>query len=104
MMVSAKPPPLQQREDPTLERDLMEAFSPTPPDWINHAVHSFDFHCPQCRETARKAERVWINRRSPVMTEDYRRKWQEFYQCECGQGWWGWSSDRPPSDLTRSNE
>jgi hypothetical protein len=86
---------------PCKETSVMEAFSPTPPDWINHAVHSFDFQFPQCRETARKAEKVWINRRSPVMTEDYRRKWQEFYQCECGQGWWGWSSDRPPSDLIR---
>jgi hypothetical protein len=48
-----------------------------------------------------EAEKVWINRRSPVFTEDHRRKWQEFYQCGCGSVWWAWSSDRPPSDLAK---
>ena len=75
----------------------IEAFSPTPPDWINTATHARHFCCPHCRETPRKAQKVWINRRSPVISEDYRRKWQEFYQCECGQGWWGWSRDRSRS-------
>ena len=28
-----------------------------------------------------------------------RRKWQEFYQCECDTAWWGWSDDRPPSGI-----
>lgn len=46
-----------------------------------------------------ESERVWINRRSPVLTENYRRKWQEFYQCRCGCAWWAWSDERPPSDL-----
>ncbi|MGL5033609.1 MAG: hypothetical protein ACRC6M_07385 [Microcystaceae cyanobacterium] len=81
----------------------MEAFSFTPPDWTENAIHAHEFHCPRCRETARKAKGVWINRRSPVTGEDFRRKWQEFYNCECGQAWWGWSSDRPPSDLNRQN-
>lgn len=46
-----------------------------------------------------EAERVWVNRRSPVLTENYHRKWQEFYQCQCGCVWWAWSDERPPSDL-----
>ncbi len=48
------------------------------------------------------AQRVWINRRAPVYTPDHRRKWQEFYQCECGKAWWAWSSDRPPADFGKS--
>ncbi|HEY9675128.1 MAG TPA: hypothetical protein V6D11_27050 [Waterburya sp.] len=79
----------------------MDAFSPLPPQWTKSATHAVDFCCPKCRSSAREAERVWINRRSPVMTEDYRRKWQEFYQCQCGNAWWAWSSDRPPSDLAQ---
>jgi hypothetical protein len=46
-----------------------------------------------------EAEKVWINRRSPVFTEEHRKKWQEFYLCTCGVSWWAWSSDRPPTDL-----
>ncbi len=77
----------------------MEAFEPNPPEWTLSAAHSFNFACPTCRKTCTEAQRVWINRRSPVFTEDYRKKWQEFYGCECGQVWWGWSTDRPPSEL-----
>lgn len=79
----------------------MEAFAPVPPQWTKSATHALEFCCPRCRLTARDAQRVWINRRSPVMTEDYRRKWQEFYECECGYAWWAWSSDRPPTDLAK---
>jgi hypothetical protein len=77
----------------------MDAFSPTPPDWTQTATHAFDFCCPRCHASAAKAQRVWINRRAPVIGEDYRRKWQEFYLCECEQVWWAWSSDRPSSEL-----
>jgi hypothetical protein len=77
----------------------MEAFDPTPPEWTLSAVHAKEFCCPTCHTSSKVAQRVWINRRSPVYTEDHRRKWQEFYQCECGQPWWAWSSDRPPSEL-----
>ncbi|HAC64478.1 MAG TPA: hypothetical protein DCF68_13300 [Cyanothece sp. UBA12306] len=76
----------------------MDAFSPSPPIWTQTAIHGLQFHCPRCHSKASKAQQVWINRRSPVIGEDYRRKWQEFYHCECGQAWWGWSSDRPPSE------
>ena len=77
----------------------MDAFSATPPAWTQPATHALDFCCPRCRAPASKAVQVWINRRAPVMGEDYRRKWQEFYQCECDHVWWAWSSDRPPSEL-----
>ncbi|MGB3268076.1 MAG: hypothetical protein WBA89_29505, partial [Microcoleus sp.] len=50
------------------------------------------------------AREVWINRRSPVYSEFQRRKWQEFYRCQCGGVWWAWSSDRPPSELVRPDE
>lgn len=80
----------------------MDAFSATPPAWTKPATHALDFCCPSCRASASKAVRVWINRRAPVMGEDYRRKWQEFYQCECDRVWWAWSSDRPPSELVKS--
>ncbi|BFM39742.1 hypothetical protein [Synechocystis sp. LKSZ1] len=73
----------------------MDAFSPLPPDWIQSATHAYRFCCPRCQASAKQAQQAWINRRSPVITEEYRRKWQEFYQCECGQSWWAWSSDRP---------
>ncbi|QHV01288.1 hypothetical protein [Synechocystis sp. CACIAM 05] len=75
----------------------MEVFDPTPPLWVEDTVHARGFCCPQCQSGPRQALRAWINRRSPVLGDDQRRKWQEFYQCECGQGWWAWSSDRPPS-------
>ncbi|HEY9872205.1 MAG TPA: hypothetical protein V6D12_02155 [Candidatus Obscuribacterales bacterium] len=79
----------------------MDAFSPTPPQWIESAVHATEFSCPKCHASCMEAQRVWINRRSPVMTEEYRRKWQEFYQCQCDSVWWAWSSDRPPSELAK---
>ncbi len=79
----------------------MDAFSLIPPEWTKSATHAFEFCCPNCRASAKEAEGVWINRRSPVMTEEYRKKWQEFYQCQCGNVWWAWSSDRPPSDLAK---
>ena len=82
----------------------MDAFSPSPPNWTQTAIHGVTFHCPRCQSKANKARQVWINRRSPVMGEDYRRKWQEFYHCECGQAWWGWSSDRPSSDFHKPVE
>lgn len=75
----------------------MNPFSMTPPDWTEEAIHAIKFCCPQCQALPSAAEQVWINRRSPVMTEEYRRIWQEFYDCKCGQAWWAWSSDRPPS-------
>ncbi|NJK27931.1 MAG: hypothetical protein HC925_04575 [Coleofasciculaceae cyanobacterium SM2_3_26] len=77
----------------------MEAFDIDPPEWVREAVHAVAFCCPACQASPLQAERVWINRRSPVYTEYNRRKWQEFYYCECGRTWWGWSSDSPPSPL-----
>lgn len=77
----------------------MEAFNPIPPQWTKTAIHSLNFRCPQCNADVSKADHVWLNRRAPVMDESYQRKWQEFYQCQCNQTWWAWSSDRPPSDL-----
>ncbi len=78
----------------------MEAFSPVPPKWTKSATHALGFSCPNCHAGAGESVQVWINRRAPVMTEDYHRKWQEFYQCQCGAAWWAWSSDRPPSELS----
>ncbi|MEB3828248.1 hypothetical protein [Phormidium sp. CCY1219] len=79
----------------------MEAFEPIVPKWTTSAVHAHEFCCPSCKATPMEAARVWINRRSPVYTEDRRRKWQEFYECgECGCVWWAWSSDRPPSEFS----
>lgn len=77
----------------------MDAFSPAPPDWTVPAVHALRFCCPACGGLPSVAQRVWLNRRSPVLTENYRRKWQEFYDCECGSVWWAWSDERPPSEL-----
>ncbi len=77
----------------------MDAFAPIPPKWTNQAVHAYEFCCPSCHASSREALEVWINRRSPVMTADHRRKWQEFYNCQCGYVWWAWSSDRPPADI-----
>lgn len=81
----------------------MEAFDPIPPTWTEAAVHALLFCCPTCGASSRDAQRVWLNRRSPVYMEDYRRKWQEFYHCSCGCPWWAWSSDRPPSPLKDSD-
>lgn len=77
----------------------MEAFAPIPPEWTEKAVHAHHFSCPRCNSSPLEAKRVWINRRSPVYTEDHRRKWQEFYYCQCDHVWWAWSTDRPPSEL-----
>ena len=79
----------------------MDAFNPTPPQWTKTATHALEFRCPHCHTSVMEAQRVWINRRAPVMDENYQRKWQEFYQCQCGKVWWAWSSDRPPSDLVK---
>jgi hypothetical protein len=78
----------------------MEAFDPVPPEWTLPAVHAAGFECPICHASSKAATKVWVNRRSPVFTEDHRRKWQEFYYCTCEAVWWAWSSDRPPSELT----
>lgn len=82
----------------------MDPFSPSAPEWSKPATHAFEFCCPQCHSGPLEAQGVWINRRSPVYGEDYRKKWQEFYQCSCGTAWWAWSSDRPPSELCTKAE
>jgi hypothetical protein len=79
----------------------MDAFAPNPPDWTQPAIHAHEFSCPTCRALPLEAKQVWINRRSPVFTEDHRRKWQEFYHCQCGTVWWSWSGDRPPTTLRK---
>ena len=79
---------------------FMDAFAPLPPEWTKESVHAQPFGCPACGQGSREATKVWLNRRAPVFTEGRKRKYQEFYQCECGTVWWGWSSDRPPLDLT----
>ncbi|HAZ45903.1 MAG TPA: hypothetical protein DCZ55_15950 [Cyanobacteria bacterium UBA11371] len=81
----------------------MDAFAPIPPDWTDKAIHAHEFHCPSCRASCMEAQRVWINRRSPVYTEDYRKKWQEFYECKCRTVWWAWSNERPPSEFTKND-
>jgi hypothetical protein len=80
----------------------MNPFDPIPPEWIRRALHGTQFCCPSCQSPNREAQAVWINRQAPVYTPDQQRKWQEFYHCGCGASWWGWSSDRPPSEF--SNE
>lgn len=77
----------------------MDAFAPAPPDWTLPAVHALRFCCPTCDAPPSEAKQVWLNRRSPVLTENYRRKWQEFYACHCDCVWWAWSDERPPSEL-----
>jgi len=62
------------------------------------------FAVPSAALAVRMPAEVWINRRSPVYTEFNRRKWQEFYRCQCGGVWWAWSNDRPPSELVRRDE
>lgn len=76
----------------------MDAFSIEPPEWTARAVHAVSFCCPSCKAQATEAENVWLNRRSPVTGYDLRRKWQEFYLCECKTAWWAWSSDRPKKE------
>jgi hypothetical protein len=82
----------------------MEAFALIPPEWTNQAIHAHKFCCPSCNASSLEAEQVWLNRRSPVITEEHRRKWQEFYHCNCGCVWWAWSSDRPPTDLSNQQD
>ncbi len=82
----------------------MEAFSPIPPSWTEKAVHALQFQCPRCQAAAKMAQAVWLNRHAPVTDENYRRKWQEFYLCECQQAWWAWSSDRPSTELLPRSE
>jgi hypothetical protein len=82
----------------------MNPFAPTPPDWAVQAQHAHAFCCPRCLAKAATAEDVWLNRRSPVYIDAFNRKWQEFYLCHCGQAWWAWSSDRPPSELNSPAE
>ncbi len=77
----------------------MDAFSPVPPKWTQTATHALKFCCPSCQASAAEAQEVWINRNAPVTGYDLRRKWQEFYQCECETVWWAWNCDRPTSDL-----
>jgi hypothetical protein len=77
----------------------MDAFTPNPPEWTQQATHAYEFCCPSCHSSSREAQFVWINRRSPVFTQDHRRKWQEFYQCNCSRVWWAWSTDRPPNEF-----
>ena len=71
---------------------FMEAFNPIPPEWVEKATHASSFCCPRCSQPPSKAEAVWVNRRSPVYTENHQRKWQEFYKCECQAAWWAWSN------------
>lgn len=78
---------------------MIDAFSPIPPTWTESAVHTVQFNCPCCGAESGQAKAVWINRRSPVYTENHHRKWQEFYHCECNTTWWAWSSDRPPAEF-----
>jgi hypothetical protein len=77
----------------------MEAFSPNPPDWREIATHAEGFCCPKCRASSGEATGVWIDRRSPVYTDNRQRKWQEFYLCQCGAAWWAWSTDRAPNEF-----
>ncbi len=81
----------------------MDAFSLFPPDWIKTAVHAQPFGCPVCEKGSREAQRVWLNRRAPVFTDARKRKYQEFYQCECNTVWWAWSSDRPPLEQGKAD-
>ncbi len=81
----------------------MDAFDPISPNWTIAATHAFNFCCPSCKLSPSSAKQVWVNRRSPVYTENQRKKWQEFYHCECGTAWWGWSNERAPSEFAGRN-
>lgn len=72
----------------------MDIFDPNPPEWTYPAIHAHRFCCPTCQASNVEAGQVWLNRRAPVFTDGYQKKWQEFYQCQCGCVWWAWSSDR----------
>ncbi len=63
------------------------------------ATHAQGFCCPRCRTSSISATNAWINRRSPVSIDNRQRKWQEFYQCQCGTAWWGWSNERTPNEF-----
>jgi hypothetical protein len=76
----------------------MDVFALTPPPWTEQSIHAKLFCCPTCRRASTEAQAVWLNRRSPVYTHDQRKKWQEFYHCECGTAWWAWSDQRPPNE------
>ncbi len=82
----------------------MEAFSRQAPEWTKTATHALSFHCPQCNSTSREAQKVWLNRYAPVTLENYTRKYQEFYLCECGKVWWAWSNDRPMKEYKQDSE
>ena len=82
----------------------MDAFSPNPPEWTIKATHAVCFCCPTCKAKATEAVKVWLNRRAPVTDLNLRRKWQEFYLCECQTPWWAWSSDRPISKERRMRD
>ena len=82
----------------------MDAFALNPPEWTNKGTHAVNFACPNCKASAAEAQEVWLNRRAPVSFGNNRRKWQEFYWCECNTVWWAWSSDRPASDLSDRSE
>ncbi|MEI6427992.1 MAG: hypothetical protein WCO45_06315 [Pseudanabaena sp. ELA607] len=77
----------------------MDAFAPVPPDWTQTATHAWHFCCPACSAAPSQAQAVWVNRRSPLYDESQKLRWQEFYHCDCGRAWWGWSNERPPSNL-----
>ena len=81
----------------------MDAFSKIPPTWTKDAIHSLDFLCPSCKKSVENVIKVWLNRQAPVMGENYEKKWQEFYQCQCETSWWAWSSDRPASKHKNKN-
>jgi hypothetical protein len=78
--------------------NFMDAFALVPPEWTKSSTHAFDFCCPNCKTASTEAKNVWLNRRAPVSIGD-RRKYQEFYLCECNTSWWGWSDDRLDSEL-----
>ena len=82
----------------------MEAFSPTAPDWTGLATHAHEFCCPSCNASSIEATAAWINRRSPVLVDNRKRKWQEFYHCHCGKVWWAWSNDRHPNQFADRTE
>ncbi len=63
------------------------------------ATHANEFCCPSCHASSIEATAAWINRRSPVLVDNRKRKWQEFYHCHCGKVWWAWSNDRTPNEF-----
>jgi hypothetical protein len=65
----------------------MEAFARQAPSWTKQATHALTFCCPKCGASSREATKVWLNRYAPVTTENYQKKWQEFYHCQCDHVW-----------------